>query len=395
VFLFAGAAFAQEAQEKPQDKPEQKETPVVEVVFVLDTTGSMSGLIEGAKNKIWSIVNHIAEGEPTPDIKVGLVGYRDRKDKYVTKLIGLSDDLDNIFKELRSFKAQGGGDQPESVNQALHEAVTKISWSTDDKTLRVVFLVGDAPPHMDYKDDVKYQESCKKAVKKDIIINTVQCGGIRSTTPIWQEIAKLGEGVFVQIAQSGGMVAVTTPYDKELAKLSRELDDTTVLAGEKEERDSELKKMDEASKETEGFSGGAAADRAAYKAKKAPSARRGRSTKDLVTLSQNGKLDLDKVKEEELPEEMKKMTKEERKKYIEKKVKEREETRKKIEELSKKRDKYIKKELAKKSRDAGGFDEKVIEAVKKHAHKKGITYKKEEKKEEPKEEKKEEAPKKK
>jgi hypothetical protein len=355
----------------------------------------MSGLIEGAKNKIWSIVNHIAEGEPTPDIKVGLVGYRDRKDKYVTKLIGLSDDLDNIFKELRSFKAQGGGDQPESVNQALHEAVTKISWSTDDKTLRVVFLVGDAPPHMDYKDDVKYQESCKKAVKKDIIINTVQCGGIRSTTPIWQEIARLGEGIFVQIAQSGGMVAVATPYDKELAKLSRELDDTTVLAGEKEERDSELKKMDKASEEAEGFSGSAAADRAGYKAKKAPSARRGRSTKDLVTLSQNGKLDLDKVKEEELPEEMKKMTKEERKKYIEKKVKEREETRKKIEELSKKRDKYIKKELAKKSRDAGGFDEKVIEAVKKHAHKKGITYKKEEKKEEPKEEKKEEAPKKK
>jgi Mg-chelatase subunit ChlD len=214
VLLLASTVYAQEGQ---TEKPEEKR-PVVEVVFVLDTTGSMSGLIEGAKQKIWSIVNHIADGEPTPDIKVGIVGYRDKGDKYVTKLVDLSDDLDEIFKKLKGFKARGGGDTPESVNQGLYEAVTKVSWSTDDKTLRVIFLVGDCPPHMDYKDDVKYQETCKKAVKKDIIINTVQCGSHGATTPIWQEIAKLGEGVYVQIAQSGGMVAVSTPIRQGACK---------------------------------------------------------------------------------------------------------------------------------------------------------------------------------
>src|SRR5262245_22352391 len=86
--------------------------PRVEVVFCLDTTGSMGGLIEGAKAKIWSICNQIAGGKPTPDLKVGLVAYRDKGDEYVTKVFDLSDDLDAIHGHLKTFKAAGGGDIP-------------------------------------------------------------------------------------------------------------------------------------------------------------------------------------------------------------------------------------------------------------------------------------------
>src|SRR5829696_3853259 len=75
--------------------------PRVEVVFCLDTTGSMSGLIEGAKAKIWAICNQIAAGTPTPDLKVGLVAYRDRGDDYVTKVHDLSDDLDAVHATLQ------------------------------------------------------------------------------------------------------------------------------------------------------------------------------------------------------------------------------------------------------------------------------------------------------
>ncbi len=378
MLLITSVAFAQE--EAP------KKTPVVEVVFVLDTTGSMSGLIKGAKEKIWSIVNNITSGKPTPEIKVGIVGYRDRTDAYVTKVHDLSDDLDAIFKKLMDFQAGGGGDTPESVNQALNEAVTKITWSTDNKTLRTIFLVGDCPPHMDYPDDVKYKDSCQAAVKKDIIINTVQCGGHGPTKPIWQEIARLGEGVYIQIAQTGGVVTVKTPYDKELAELSRKLDGTVIYSGEKEERKDASRKLEESAELARRAGGGAAADRAAYKAKKGPASP---GTSDLVGKAQEGKLELDKMKDDELPDEMKKMSKEERKEYIEKKAKERTELQKKIAELSKKRSEYIKKELSKSSGKKDGFDEKVIEAVRKHASKKGIKYeeeKKEEKKEEPKEE---------
>ena len=77
-------------------------TPRVEVVFCLDTTGSMEGLIEGAKQKIWSISNKIVGGEPTPDLYIGLVGYRDYGDQYVTRVHPLDDDLDRVYENLMS-----------------------------------------------------------------------------------------------------------------------------------------------------------------------------------------------------------------------------------------------------------------------------------------------------
>src|SRR5215210_2924057 len=137
--LFAAALLLAPAQAAPVPAPKKVS---VEVVFCLDTTGSMGGLIDGAKAKIWSICNQIAGGKPTPDLKVGLVAYRDKGDEYVTKVFELSSDLDAIHGEIKKFVATGGGDTPEHVNQALFDAVNRIKWSDDKKTLRIIFLVG-------------------------------------------------------------------------------------------------------------------------------------------------------------------------------------------------------------------------------------------------------------
>ena len=137
------AAPALRADDKPADKPAR---PKVEVVFCLDTTGSMGGLLRGAQAKIWAICNQIAGGRPTPTLRVGLVAYRDRGDEYITKIFDLTDDLDAVHGNLQAFVAKGGGDIPESVNQALDDAVHKIKWSDDPKVLKMIFLVGDAPP---------------------------------------------------------------------------------------------------------------------------------------------------------------------------------------------------------------------------------------------------------
>src|SRR5438309_4223645 len=208
--------------------------PRIEVCFVLDTTGSMGGLIEGAKQKIWSIANEMISAKPTPELKLGLIGYRDRGDEYVVKSFQLTDDIDSIYSHLRDFKAEGGGDEPESVNEALAEAIEKMPWSQDRKVLKIIFLVGDAPPHMDYADGPKYPQVCKEAMKKDIIINTVQCGNLPETTPVWKEIAEKSEGSYAAIAQSGNMTAIATPMDAELSELNRKVG-TTLLAygGEK------------------------------------------------------------------------------------------------------------------------------------------------------------------
>src|SRR5262245_58747597 len=97
--------------------------PRVEVAFVIDTTGSMAGLIDGAKRKVWSIANQLASGQPTPKVRIALVAYRDRGDAYVTQVHDLTDDIDAVYADLQRFAAEGGGDTPESVDQALHEAV--------------------------------------------------------------------------------------------------------------------------------------------------------------------------------------------------------------------------------------------------------------------------------
>src|SRR5512137_676710 len=111
--------------------------PRLEVCFVLDTTGSMGGLIEGAKQKIWAIANQMISAKPTPELRLGLVAYRDRRDQYVTKTFDLSNDIDAIYGHLQSFQAAGGGDEPESVNEALQDAVRKMTWSQDRKVLKI------------------------------------------------------------------------------------------------------------------------------------------------------------------------------------------------------------------------------------------------------------------
>ena len=70
----------------------------------------MGGLIEGAKQKIWSIANEMISAKPTPELKLGLIGYRDRGDEYVVKSFQLTDDIDSIYAHLRDFKAEGEWD---------------------------------------------------------------------------------------------------------------------------------------------------------------------------------------------------------------------------------------------------------------------------------------------
>jgi hypothetical protein len=137
--------------------------PVIEVVFVLDTTGSMGPLIEGAKRKIWSIATTLIDCSPDAEIRMGLVAYRDIGDDYVTKTFDLTTDIQGLYADLLQLCARGGGDWPESVNEALYVGVTKINWSRGRESTRIVFLVGDAPPHMDYAQDMKYPEVLRLA----------------------------------------------------------------------------------------------------------------------------------------------------------------------------------------------------------------------------------------
>jgi len=158
--------------------------PCIEVCFVLDTTGSMRELIEGAKQKIWSIANEIIGAEPTPVVRFSLVAYRGRGADFVTRVTALTDDLDAIYAELQGFRAAGGGDTPEAVNQALHDAVHQIRWDDDRDVVKIIYLVGDAPPHAKRHGEPGIAAMCQQAVARDLIINTVQCGSAEDTRDV-------------------------------------------------------------------------------------------------------------------------------------------------------------------------------------------------------------------
>src|SRR5450432_3779183 len=206
--------------------------PAVEVAFVLDTTGSMGGLIEGAKRKIWSIATAIVDSNPDADIRMGLVAYRDIGDDYVTRKIELTRDIQDLYANLLELKARGGGDWPESVNEALDVAINKLQWTQSGDTRRIVFPVGDAPPHMDYAQDTKYPVTLAVAKQKGIIVNAVLAGDARDTERVWRDIAQNGNGRFIPIPQDGGQVVIIeTPYDDDIIILQKRINDTVIPYG--------------------------------------------------------------------------------------------------------------------------------------------------------------------
>jgi hypothetical protein len=347
-------------------RPEAATQPNVEVVFCLDTTGSMGGLIEGAKQKIWSIANRIVIGDPTPELRIGLIGYRDYEDAYITRVYPLNSDLDRVFEDLMSLRADGGGDTPEHVNRALHDALYEISWSEDEETLKIVFLVGDCPPHMDYDDGYDYRDICREAVVRDIIINTVQCGTYGETVPHWKAIACLGEGRYAAIAQEGGMSFIETPFDEELARLNGQLEETVVPFGSASRRT----EYEEKREKVKTMAPSMAAERAAYK-----SADSDMGACDLIDALNEGSVDLDTLKDRDLPEELRGMSLREKRSYLGRIQEKRDDLLRQISLLSGKRDVYIERSLALDADAAeDSFDRVVLQFIEEQAASKGIRY---------------------
>lgn len=344
--------------------------PRIEVCFVIDTTGSMGGLIEGAKQKIWSIANEVIAAKPTPTVRFGLVAYRDRGDQYVTRHTPLTDDLDAIYAELKTYVASGGGDTPESVSEALHEAVHKMPWSSDRSVLKIIYLVGDAPPHTDYPNGPHYREVCTEAAKRDLIINTVQCGNADDTRLVWSEIARRAEGQYVALAQSGNMVAIATPFDESLAKLNKEIGKTIVPYGAPAAQSAVRAKQEII--ELSAFH--VAAERMSYNARSGGKVVQGSG--ELLDELKEGKVAMKDVRREHLPAELQKLSDVELRAKLDETAAKRADLQREANELMKKREAFV---AAEQKRLAGtgkgdAFDAKVVEMLHEQAKAKGIAY---------------------
>lgn len=180
------------------------DTPRLDVVFLLDATGSMGDEINQIQQTVTSIAQRIDRFEPHPEIRFGLVSYRDRGDDYVTRSSQFTPDVIAFQQELQLVVAAGGGDEPEALNEALHVAVQEMNWRDD--AIRLVFLVADAPPHLDYPNDYNYVNEAQVAVARGIKIYPIAASNTDGTAEyVFRQLAQQTLAHFIFLTYQPGM----------------------------------------------------------------------------------------------------------------------------------------------------------------------------------------------
>lgn len=334
----------------------------VEVAFVLDTTGSMAGLIEGAKRKIWSIATAIVDANPDAEIRMGLIAYRDIGDEYVTQAYPLTTDIQDLYAKLLQLRAKGGGDWPESVNEALDKAVTGFAWTQDPQTDRIIFLVGDAPPHMDYAQDRKYPEVVADARSRGIIVNAVQAGDARDTARVWRTIAQQGGGRYIPIPQDGGkVVIIETPFDDEIIVLQEKINKTVIPYGDESRRAIVRQKAEQARAAPKST----ASDMAGYLNRTLKPGEAVTGDGDLVADVAQGRRRLDAIPDKELPDAMRGLTVDQRNQQIEAMNATRQKLSREMAELIARRDAFVreKRSVASPAAPKDSFDQAVADTL--------------------------------
>ena len=345
--------------------------PLVQIAVLLDTSGSMSGLIDQARAELWAIVNEFIfakRGGVAPEVQVALYEYGKstlaKKGGYIRQIVQFTTDLDKVSEELFALKTNGGN---EYCGWVIQEATAKLEWSDLPDDLKVIFIAGNEPFT---QGPVDYRKSCKAAIGKNIIVNTIHCGSQSAgLNGKWKDGAVLADGKYLNIDQNRQIVHIAAPQDKEITELSVKLNDTYIAYGIAGGRN--YARQSEQDRSASSLSAEASIQRSVAKS----SANYRNEHWDLVDAYFKDSDKLMELKEEELPEDMRKMTDKEKKEYIEAKAKERAEIQKKIQGLNEKRKKYVAAEM-KKQQAAGEktLGSAVIQAVREQAKKKNFKF---------------------
>ncbi len=173
----------------------------IDVVFILDSTGSMSEEIAAVKDTIKKVAATVRQLNVS--VRVGLVEFKDRSDSFVTKVYPMTSNVTRFAKRVSQIYASGGGDMPESVNEGLSVALNRLKWNSR-AVARLAFLIGDAPPHLDYQQDVSYTVSARKAARKGIQLYTIAASGMNGLGQVvWRQLAQYTGGTNMFVLRGG------------------------------------------------------------------------------------------------------------------------------------------------------------------------------------------------
>lgn len=348
------------------------DTPVVQIAVLLDTSSSMSGLIEQAKTQLWKLVNEFITAKQdgkTPVVQVALYEYGKSslraEQNWIRQIQPLTRDLDKVSEELFALTTNGGD---EYCGAVIQRATQDLAWDANPNVYKAIFIAGNEPFTQGPVDSKK---SCQEAIAKGIIVNTIHCGSeSQGIAEHWNQGALLADGKYLVIDQNQAIVHVEAPQDKEIVKLNEELNKTYISYG-KEAPASKLRQVAQDRNAAAKAESGAQVQRVISKA----SANYSNTGWDLVDACKQKDFDITKIKEADLPEEMKKMTVDERKDYLAKKTAERAEIQQKVLELNKQREAYVSAKR-KESAKTDTLDTAMVKALRTQAEKKGIAWEK-------------------
>lgn len=365
----AGAIMVSSLFTTHATKPEAEKRPVVQIAILLDTSGSMEGLIEQAKGQLWKVVNEFIgarQNGKLPEVQVALFEYGKSTlpaaEGFIRMIQPLTTDLDKISEELFALKTNGGD---EYCGWVIQEAVNRLTWSNAPDVYRAVFIAGNEPFT---QGSVNYASACKLAVGKGIVVNTIHCGNAKEGIDTkWKDGALLADGKFMTIDQNQAVVHFEAPQDAEILRLSTALNSTYVAFG-RYGSESSVRQVAQDANAASLAPQGAAVNRALAKA----SNNYRNSNWDLVDAVKEKTVKLEELKPEELPDDLKKLGVKERKDYLEKKSKERAELQTQINELNKKRSEFLAEKV--KNSTNNTLDAAIVTAVREQAAKRNYTF---------------------
>jgi len=369
--LIVGSLPSRAAEPVPPSKGD--EAPVVQLAILLDTSGSMQGLIEQAKGQLWKIVNEFINAKQNgkqPELEVALFEYG--KDTlpastgYIRLIAPLTNDLDKISEELFKLQTSRGSGSDEYCGWVIKDAVERLSWSKSPEAFKAIFIAGNEPFT---QGPVDYAKSCKAAIEKGIIVNTIHCGAeAEGIGTKWQDGALLAEGKYMIIDHNQAVVHFDAPQDKEIAQLGVELNKTYVAFGAAGVANAARQVAQDANSASLS-SQGSSVQRALAKS----SAFYCNGSWDLVDACKGTNFNLSALKTEDLPVEMQKMTETERKAYVETKTKEREKIQEQINQLNVERTKFV-AEQTKQLNVTNTLDSVVLSTVREQATRRNYKF---------------------
>ena len=355
---------------RPADAPAVAGEHIIELAICLDTSGSMDGLINSARQTLWTIVNDLAKAEPTPTLRVALLSYGNdghhAENGWVKVETPFTEDLDTVSQMLFALTTNGG---TELVGRVVQTSLQELDWHSSTGALRMIFVAGNESANQDRH--VAARTVCKEAAERGIDVNAIYCayGDDNSEIrPGWRDLATWGNGDFTTIDQNNGTVVIATPYDLALIKLSAEINMTYIPFGaagaagcsNQVAQDTNAAQLNSAN----------AASRAATKAGKLYSC-----TWDLVDATRTGQIDLAEVDEKDLPEDMRALSHEQRVARIDAMQRRRTELQSQINALDHHRQTMLTEELARQATTSiGGFDLAIRSAMRKKAETLGFTF---------------------